>query len=112
MQWSHNMVHSHFTLCLRDQDYIKWLSQHPWYNLWMRVKGPHHYKVTALGSCVKWPLFEHAFGRNTLHYSPKHNTYSIINLRVTLHMAWGWPKHRSDSQASNAQFNPTLTTFS
>ena len=21
----------------------------------MRVKGPHHYKVTALGSCVKWP---------------------------------------------------------
>jgi hypothetical protein len=22
----------------------------------MRVKGPHHYKVTALGSCVKWPL--------------------------------------------------------
>jgi hypothetical protein len=28
----------------------------PWYSLWMRVKGPHHYKVTALGSCVKWPL--------------------------------------------------------
>jgi hypothetical protein len=22
----------------------------------MGVKGPHHYKVTALGSCVKWPL--------------------------------------------------------
>ena len=57
MQWSHNMVHSHFTLCLRVRDYLKQLSQHPWYyGLWMRVKGPHHYKVTALGSCVKWPL--------------------------------------------------------
>ena len=33
----------------------KRLSQHPWYGLWMRVKGPHHYKVTTLGSCVKWP---------------------------------------------------------
>jgi hypothetical protein len=40
---------------LRACDYIKWLSQHPWYGLWMRVKGPDHYKVTALGSCVKWP---------------------------------------------------------
>jgi hypothetical protein len=30
--------------------------QHPWYGLWTRVKGPpHHYKVAALGSCVKWP---------------------------------------------------------
>ena len=56
MQWSHNMVHSHFTLCLRARDYIKRLSQHPWYGLWMRVKGRHHYKVTALGSCVMWPL--------------------------------------------------------
>ena len=55
MQESHNMVHSHFTLCLRALDYIKRLSQHPWYGLWMRVKGPHHYKVTALGSGVKWP---------------------------------------------------------
>ena len=50
-----HMVHSHFTLCLRAHDYIKWLSQHPWYGLWMRVKGPHHYKVTTLGSCVKSP---------------------------------------------------------
>ena len=50
------MVHSHFTLCLRIRDYIKRLSQHPWYGLWMRVKGPHHYKVMALGLCVKWPL--------------------------------------------------------
>ena len=56
MQWSYNMAHSHFKVCLRTQDYIKWLSQHPWYGLWMRVKGPHHYKVTALGSRVKWPL--------------------------------------------------------
>jgi hypothetical protein len=56
MQLSHKMVHSHFTVCLRARDYIKRLSQHPWYGLWMRVKGPHHYKVTALGSCVKWPL--------------------------------------------------------
>ena len=55
MQWSCNMVDSHFTLCLRARDYIKWLSQHPWYGVWMRVKGPHHHKVTALGSCVKWP---------------------------------------------------------
>ena len=51
-----NMVHSHFTLCLRAHDYLKHLSQHPWYGLWMRVKGPHHYKVMALGSCVKWPV--------------------------------------------------------
>ena len=43
MQWSH----SHFTVCLRAHDYIKRLSQHPWYDLWMRVKGPH--KVTAIG---------------------------------------------------------------
>ena len=56
MQWSRNMVYSHFTLCLRARDYLKRLSQHPWYILWMRVKGSHHYKVTALGSCVKWPL--------------------------------------------------------
>ena len=56
MQWSRNMVHSHFTLCLRAQDYITWLSQHPWYGLWMRVKGPHHYKVTALGSRVRVAL--------------------------------------------------------
>ena len=58
MQWSCNMVHSHFTLCLRVHDYPKWLSQHPWYGLRMRVKGSHHYKVMALGSCVKWPLGE------------------------------------------------------
>ena len=56
MQWSRNMVHSHFTLGLRVRDYLKRLSQHPWYGLWMRVKGPHHYKVMALGFCVKWPL--------------------------------------------------------
>ena len=49
------MVHSHFTLCMRARDYVKRLSQHPWYNLWMGDKGPHHYKVTALGSCVKSP---------------------------------------------------------
>jgi hypothetical protein len=35
---------------LRVSNYIKRLSQHPWYGLWMRVKGPHHYKVTTLGS--------------------------------------------------------------
>ena len=55
MRWSCNMVHPHFTLCLRVHDYIKRISQHPRYGLWMRVKGPHHYKVTALGLCVKWP---------------------------------------------------------
>jgi hypothetical protein len=31
MQWSRNMVHPHFTLCLRARDYIKQLSQHPRY---------------------------------------------------------------------------------
>jgi hypothetical protein len=56
-QWSRNMVHSHVTLCVRARDYIKRLSQHPWYGLWMRVKVPHHYKETTLGSCVKWPLW-------------------------------------------------------
>ena len=45
MQWSCNMVHSHFTLCLRARDYIKQHFQHPSYGLWMRVKDPHHYKV-------------------------------------------------------------------
>ena len=36
MQWSRNMVHSHFTLCLRVCDHLKRLSQHLWYALWMR----------------------------------------------------------------------------
>ena len=31
---------------------LKRLSQHPCYGLWMRVKGPHHYKVT---SQEPWP---------------------------------------------------------
>ena len=35
MQWSRNMVHSHFTLCLRVHHYLKRLSQHPWYSLWI-----------------------------------------------------------------------------
>ena len=51
MQWSYNMVHSHFTLCLKVCVYLKQLSQHPRYGLWMRVKGPHHYKVTDVDSC-------------------------------------------------------------
>jgi hypothetical protein len=50
------MVHSHFTLCLRTRPQTKWVAQHPWYGLWMIIKGPHHFMVTALGSCVKWPL--------------------------------------------------------
>ena len=52
---------SHFTLCLRALDYITRLSQHPWYyGSWMRVKGPHHYKATALdSSCVKVAVSEH-----------------------------------------------------
>ena len=41
MQWSRNVVYSHFTLCLRAPYYRKQLSQHPWYNLWTRIKGPH-----------------------------------------------------------------------
>ena len=24
-------------------------------DLWMGIKGPHTYTVTALGLCVKWP---------------------------------------------------------
>ena len=56
MQWPRNMVHSHFTLWLRTLDYIEQLSQHTCYGLWMRVNGPHHYKVMAFGSCVKRPL--------------------------------------------------------
>ena len=59
VQWSRNMAHSHFTQCLRVRDSLKRLSQHPWDGLWMRVKGPHHYTVTALGSRVKWPLSYH-----------------------------------------------------
>ena len=34
---------------------LKWLSQHPLYGLWMRVKDPYCYMVKALGLCVKWP---------------------------------------------------------
>ena len=70
IQWSCNMVHSHFTLCLRAHDYIKRLSQHTWYGLWMRVKGPHHYKVTTLGSCVKWPLISHPHGHLHVELNP------------------------------------------
>ena len=82
MQWSRNMIHSHFTLCLRACDYIKRLFQHPGYGLWMRVKGPHHYKVVALGSCVKWPWVT--------------NTRSIFPCNLSregmlaLGVGWGW----------------------
>ena len=55
MQWSLNMVHSHFPLCLRVGYHTKWLSHHPWYNLWIIAKAPHHFMVMALGSCRKWP---------------------------------------------------------
>ena len=83
MQWSRNMVHSHFTLCLRAQDYITWLSQHPWYGLWMRVKGPHHYKVMALGSCVKWPLV--ACFSNHIHLGM---TYIQSSKNTALPLLW------------------------
>ena len=39
MQWARNMVHSHFTLCLRFRDYLNGFPNTQWYNLWMRVKG-------------------------------------------------------------------------
>ena len=47
MQWSRNMVHLSFHTMFEVRDYLKRLSQHLWYGLWMRVKGRHHYKVTA-----------------------------------------------------------------
>ena len=72
MRWSHNMIHSHFTLYLRANDYIKRLSQHPWYGLWMRVKALHHYKVTTLSSSVKWPLLY------TLSYDKDKNRNILI----------------------------------
>ena len=50
------MVYSHFTQCLRARHYTKQLSHHPWYGLGIIVKGPHHFMVMALGSCVKCPL--------------------------------------------------------
>ena len=40
MRWSHNMDHSHFTPCSRVREHRKRLSQHPWYGLWMKHKGP------------------------------------------------------------------------
>ena len=56
MQWFRNMVHSYFTLCLRARDCINTAFPNTHGTaIWMRVKGPHHYKVTALASCVKWP---------------------------------------------------------
>ena len=27
-----------------------------WYNLWVRVKGPHNYMAMALDTCMKWPV--------------------------------------------------------
>ena len=48
------MVPQHGPLSLHTM--LRACDQLPGYGLWMRVKGPHHYKVTALGSCVKWPL--------------------------------------------------------
>ena len=51
-------------------DHSPWLPKTafptPMVQLWMRVKGSHHYKVTALCSCVKWPL-----GRKGAHRFPK-----------------------------------------
>ena len=92
MQWSRNMVHSHFTLCLRARDYIQRLSQHPWYGLWMRVKDPHHYKVMALGSCVKWPQghFTHTHTHTqTASPCPRHFKHSHWWER------WSWSKFTS-----------------
>jgi hypothetical protein len=56
--------HGPFSLhaCLRARDYIKRLSQQQWYGLWTRVEGLHHYKVMALGSCVKWPSSKGGYG--------------------------------------------------
>ena len=62
------MVHSCFTLCLRAREYIKRISQNPWYNLWMRVKGPH------TQDWEPWPIhFKHSYwwkggaGPSSLH---------------------------------------------
>ena len=54
MQWSRNMVHPHFTLCLRFHDYLNGFPNTHGTAFGWESKGPHHYKVTALGSCVKW----------------------------------------------------------
>ena len=64
----------HFTLCLRVHECLKRLSQHSWYGLWMRVKGPHHHKVKALGSCVKWPFSHH---------------WAKLKLQCGINFSWG-----------------------
>ena len=73
-----------FTLCLRASDYMKELSQHPWsYGLWMRVKGPHHYKVAALGSCVKWPLAKGEKGEGTRPINSLAGPFAGFNTKNT-----------------------------
>jgi hypothetical protein len=96
MQWSCNMVYSHFTLSLRTRDYIEWISQHPWYGLWMRVKGPHHYKVTALGSCMKWPLDLY-----NPHANPTSSLFSSLHLRSM--KASKTPKHKWSEELSSKE---------
>ena len=57
----HNLLHAH----LQDIDLMQiptnmsfkqlYIHVNSWNNLWMRIKGPHNYMVTALGLYVKWP---------------------------------------------------------
>ena len=93
MQWARNMVHSHFTLCLRFRDYLKRLSQHPWYGLWMRVKGPHHYKVTTLGLCVKWPWEPVTSTLQALSLVEK---AELVQVRLTLRLKDQWSMWMQD----------------
>ena len=92
MQWSHNMVHSHFTLCLRVHDYLKWLSQHPWYGRRMRVKGPYHYKVMALGSCVKWPKATREFTWTNSRLDTKQSKLDEVSTNI---VRKSWSAHAS-----------------
>jgi hypothetical protein len=67
MQWSNNMVHSHFTLYLRTRDYIKRLLPTPMVRLLDESQGSSRVQGHGLGSCVKWPSMSHNFIQASLH---------------------------------------------
>ena len=105
MQWSRNMVHSHFTLCLRFRDYLKRLSQHPCYSLWMRVNGPPHYKVTALGSCVKHirlKAHDHCVRRALICQKGENRPSSLHTRRWTKRSLHGWKVYTESYMADYA----------
>ena len=63
-----------------------------WHILWMRVKTPHNYIITALGSCVRWAPSHCLLQRIGWHF-PSKLVLSVQSTtpRTTL-CEWTWPK--------------------